>query len=133
MATFQVPSRRGMISLFEILLLLLGAVFGPFVLGIGEAPQQRTEAVPQVAVGFETDGSGTVTVTHEGGDTVRRSAIEIRSPGTAGEWNTLESDGKLTAGDSITVSGLESGDTVRVVWESSDSDASAVLATYEVP
>lgn len=122
-----------MISLFEILLLLFGAVFGSFVLGMGEAPRQRAEPVPQVAVGFETDGSGTVTITHEGGDTVRRSSIEIRSPGTAGEWNTLESDGKITSGDSITVSGLESGDTIQVVWESSDSDASAVLGTYEVP
>ncbi|WP_135664394.1 type IV pilin N-terminal domain-containing protein [Halorhabdus rudnickae] len=127
------PSTRGVISILSILLMLFGAVFGSFVLGMGEASQQHAEPVPQVAVGFETDGSGTVTVTHEGGDTVHRSAIEIRSPGTTGEWNTLESDGKISAGDSITVSGLESGDTIQVVWESSDSDTSAVLATYDVP
>ncbi|MFB6128856.1 MAG: type IV pilin, partial [Halorhabdus sp.] len=60
---------------------------------------------------------------------LERSEIGIRSPGSVGEWPGPE----MTAGDEITVSGVESGDEIAVVWHSSEGDASAVIATYEVP
>ncbi|WP_136689548.1 type IV pilin N-terminal domain-containing protein [Halorhabdus amylolytica] len=122
------PSRRGMISLFEIILLLFGAVFGSFVLGFGSSGSDAT-APPQAMFEFESDGSGTVTITHTGGEMVPRSEIEVRSPGTVSEW---PGEG-ITAGESITVSRLESGDTVQVLWESPASGAEVVLATYDVP
>ena len=129
MTQFQFPDRRGVISLLTILMMIFGAVLGSFVLNMGGEPQQE----PQVAFDFKSDGSGTVTIMHTGGDMVPRSEVEIQSPGSAGEWTTSGSDSEIAAGDEITVTGLERGDTVRIVWESPDSGASAVLATYDVP
>ena len=68
-------------------------------------------------------------ISHEGGESIPREEINVVSPGTAEEWPEPE----ITAGDSITVTGLDSGDTVRIVWESPEGDATAVLATYKVP
>ncbi|QGN08162.1 type IV pilin [Halorhabdus sp. CBA1104] len=124
--------KRGVISVLGILLMLFGAIAGSFVIGMGDT-QQRGTAPPQVQFEFESDETGAVTITHTGGDMVPRSEVEIQSPGSAGEWTTSGSDGEIAAGDEITVTGLERGDTVRIVWESPESDASAVLATYDVP
>ena len=124
--------KRGAISLLGILLMLFGAIVGSFVIGMGDT-QQRGTAPPQVQFEFESDETGSVTIMHAGGDMVPRSEVEIQSPGSAGEWTTFGSDGEIVAGDEVTVTGLEHGDTVRIVWESPDSDASAVLATYDVP
>jgi len=121
----QPSASRGVISILALLLLFGSTFLGTFVLGLG--PEQPT--APNAALDFEADDSGTVTISHDGGDAIYRSEIEIQSPGTVGQWPGPE----ITAGDDISVSGLESGDEITVVWHAPDGGASAVIATYEVP
>ena len=87
--------------------------------------------VPAVAFRFEYDGE-TITVTHEGGDTVEGANLTMR---LGGDPTDTQFEGTVQAGDSVTVdaSGYGSGDVLRVVWQSPDEDASAVLAEYELP
>lgn len=87
--------------------------------------------VPAVAFGFGYDGE-TITVTHEGGDTVEGRNLTVR---LGGEPTGAQFEGSVSAGDRITVdaSGYGSGDALRIVWQSPDGDASAVLAEYTLP
>lgn len=116
---------RGIVSILA-LLMLFGAVLGSFVIGVGS--QESATQAPAVNLNFEAD-DGTVTITHEGGDALVRSEIEIRTPGNVGEWPGPE----MMAGDEITATGLESGDEIAVVWHSPDGNTSVIIATYEVP
>jgi len=121
----QPSANRGVISILALLVVFGSAFLGTFVLSLG--PEQPT--APNAQLDFEADDSGTVTITHSGGEAIYRSEIEIRSPGSVDEWP----EGPITAGDEITVSGLESGDEITIVWHSPDDGVSAVIATYEVP
>jgi len=116
---------RGIVSILA-LLMLFGAVLGSFVIGVGS--QEPATRAPAVNLGFEAD-DGTVTITHEGGDALLRSEIEIRTPGNVGEWPGPE----MMAGDEITATGLDSGEPIAVVWHSPDGDTAVIIATYEAP
>ncbi|WP_275883626.1 type IV pilin N-terminal domain-containing protein [Halorhabdus sp. BNX81] len=120
----QPSANRGVISILALLMLFGSAILGTFVLGLG--PEEPT--APNAQLDFEADDAGAVTISHEGGDMLLQSEIEIQSPGSVSEWPGRE----ITAGDEITVSGLESGDTIAVIWNSPDGDMSAIIATYTV-
>jgi len=90
------------------------------------------------------DGVGVLTITHEGGETVPREAIQIRGSGFAevdgvdqtgpGVWQGSV-DGErepLSAGDAVEV-GVASDYEISVVWRPPDADRSATLATHEGP
>lgn len=67
---------------------------------------------PQVAVEFEyLDGE--LTITHGGGDTVEATRLSVT---VNGEAANVSFSGDVSAGDSVTLTGVETGDTVRVVW-----------------
>lgn len=89
--------------------------------------------IPTASFQFEYDeGGSTVTITHQGGDTFdgdNTGALRygIRD-GELGEWSL-----PAAAGDSVTVEGLESGDTVTVVWESPGGDRSTTVAESRAP
>jgi hypothetical protein len=119
-----------------LLLVVLAAVVGTFVLGIsGGTGGGRATRPPQVAFGFEYDGdTGRVTVTHEGGDTVAASRLLLayESDGTRIEERWRDDDGDVQAGDSVTT--RRAVDTrLRVVWNAPDGSASAVLGAFEAP
>lgn len=90
------------------LLVVVAAVLGTFVLGLGEPVESSS---PQVQFDFERTDDG-VAVTHVGGDTVRASTLRIVVDGTAQAW---PGSGEVTAGDRATVAAA-SGSTVRIVW-----------------
>jgi len=103
---------------------------------------------PTVSFGFayvgSGDGVGVLTVTHEGGDSVPREAIQIRGSGFAavegvdqtepGVWQgSADSDGEsLTAGSAVEV-GVASDYEISVVWRPPERDQSATLATHDGP
>ncbi len=158
------------VILMVAITVILAAVIGTFVLGLGDQVQSTT---PQASFGFDqgTDQPASnidpvkeVTITHETGDTISESDIRLSVDGdkavgvdydsnnaTSELWN---GDGDVSAGSSVTVravytgnsysdtdltyssdgsvdttdfDALESGDTVRVVYDSSDSDSSSTL------
>lgn len=95
-----------------------------------------------MTVGFEYNSAGTLTITHEGGDTVRADRLILRGEllDATGSWTDLGGSASgdiggepaVVSGDSLTV-GAQSNSTVSIVWQSVDGDGSAVLARFEGP
>jgi FlaG/FlaF family flagellin (archaellin) len=130
---------------------ILAAVIGTFVLGLGDQIQNTT---PQASFGFDTaDSQSNVTVTHQSGASIAAADLTLRTQSV--EWNTTDdsdsentktwavaadTDGDVTAGSTVTMrasNGTDylsfAGDTIRVVYDSPDSDTSSTLGKFEVP
>ncbi|MFA1612172.1 type IV pilin [Halobellus rubicundus] len=124
------------VILMVAITVILAAVIGTFVLNLGGSIQNTA---PQASFNFDYNtsaGDGEVTVTHQTGDTLQKSQINVTSSGGA-LTNTNPSDWptEITAGDSNTynTSGAWSGETIRVVWESDTGDNSATLSQSTAP
>jgi len=139
------------VILMVAITVILAAVIGTFVLGLGDQVQSTT---PQASFGFDTADSKTnVTITHETGDTVDAANVNVTAtsdfnatgnPGATGsnvsstlQWSEFPgTSGEVSAGSSVTVtstSGGFGGDTIRVVYNNPDSDSSSTLGKFEVP
>ncbi len=170
------------VILMVAITVILAAVIGTFVLGLGDQVQSTT---PQASFGFSqenvTYGDGveaeTLTITHETGDTISESDLRVTVAGDTA-FNVLDSgtdknhtrtlwDGSddVSAGSSVRVVGYSSadtiddvdidasgdpnwqaggtlsgsdwnaiapGDTIRVVYDSPDSDSSSTLGKRDV-
>jgi len=136
------------VILMVAITVILAAVIGTFVLGLGDQIQSTT---PQASFGFETsDGQSNVTVTHESGDSIAQSDLRISSQSTT--WGTgvtanksetswtwdeaSDASGDVSAGSTVTMDsagGDFGGDTVRVIYNNPDSDSSSTLGKFEVP
>lgn len=125
------------------LLPVLGlAVLSSFFLGL-ESGSTETPT-PQVAFEFEYEAdTGRLSITHEGGDTVRGSALSIHGANHAtGTWAELggtasgDFDGNpaVVAGDTVTIE-ADPDYVARVIWEGQDdrAGASATLAIDRGP
>ena len=130
------------VILMVAITVILAAVIGTFVLGLGQNVQSTA---PQASFSFDQDGNNDVTVTHDGGDTIAHSNIEVKVNGntaydgdTDGFWDNT--NGEVSAGDSKTITthqgdddtSLNSDDTIRVIWTSDSGENSQTLATYTV-
>jgi len=111
------------VILMVAITVILAAVIGTFVLGLGDQVQNTT---PQASFGFDTsDGASVVTVTHESGDSISESDISVTVDGAdafeltnkssnsdptklADSWD--ESNEKVSAGNSFRVMAYETGD-----------------------
>jgi len=171
------------VILMVAITVILAAVIGTFVLGLGDQVQSTT---PQASFGFDQSNvtfqtnapadaeAETMTITHESGTTISESNLKVTvggatafavdesdqttdgvwdgsddvsagssvrvvghttatnlegedlDDGTDAEWNT---DGEISG---TTWSEIAPGDTVRVVYDSPDSDSSSTLAKREV-
>ena len=124
--------------------IILAAVIGTFVLGIGS---ELTDSSPQAQWEFSENlngsgaNNGTVLILHGGGDDVKKSTIEVTIGGTTmydnaqsqvgGGYTITDNWGDpITTGDRLEIeeSGqeLNEGDVVRIIW--SNGDSSAILA-----
>jgi len=122
---------------------IVAAVVGSFVLGLGGSTERPT---PVASFSFEYDSSAeTVTITHDGGDTIAAANLYVRGTGFTsasgadmtgpGRWRgstSSRTDGEpaVAAGDRVTV-GFRSDGEIRLVWQ--DGDSAATLAAYEGP
>lgn len=87
---------------------------------------------PNVQLGFDYDAEAErLEVTHEGGDGVARDELRFVSDADVSVLTGFEDD-PVRAGNRATLSVPPSA-TVRVVWESSDDDHSATLASWSGP
>jgi flagellin-like protein len=136
------------VILMVAITVILAAVIGTFVLGLGD---RVSEAQPNAQFTFdysEVAGSNddTVKVIHDGGDGVETGQLEVTiGSDTAWDntgWGTNFGagsawSGKITAGDSLTIkeSGADSitdGEEVKVIWSASGSDKTAIIGESEV-
>ena len=139
------------VILMVAITVILAAVIGTFVLGLGDQIQSTT---PQASFGFDSADSATnVTITHESGNSIPASNINISATSnfnatgntsatdnfnfTSYSWADFPSASTdVSAGSSVTVTsttGGFGGETIRVIYSSPDSDSSSTLGKFEVP
>lgn len=113
--------------------IILAAVLATFVLGFGEDVK---EDGPGAAFDYTySDKNNRVKVTMKSGNTLNGdllrfggAATEKTEFGAIHEWT----GGSVTAGDTATV-GVESDETLHLIWQENGSDQTAIVSTYEVP
>ncbi|MFC6732237.1 type IV pilin N-terminal domain-containing protein [Haladaptatus sp. DYSN1] len=120
------------VILMVAITVILAAVIGTFVLGLGD---QVGNTAPQASFSFDYDGTDTLTVTHESGDGIEAADLTLKGAGTEATWaEAAASSTKVTAGSSVDLdsgtptwaTNVGSGDTVRVIWQSGNSDSSTL-------
>jgi len=119
------------VILMVAITVILAAVIGTFVLGLGNQLQSSS---PSASFSFSYDSSeGNLTITHNGGDGVAADQLFVVGSNDDGSWNDIDSSiERVSAGTSVTV-GVDSDSTVRVVWESSGGERSSTLARWSGP
>jgi flagellin-like protein len=131
------------VILMVAITVILAAVIGTFVLGLGD---QVSNTSPTASFTFDfTEGSttascsshsktnGELDITHDGGDKISGSQLQIAGNATAtNQWNNCGGGSDVTAGSSITVNAPTDG-TVRVTWQSSNGDDTATLGKWTGP
>jgi FlaG/FlaF family flagellin (archaellin) len=116
---------------------ILAAVIGTFVLGLGDQVQQTS---PNAQWNWDEKASDDLDLTHEGGDSVDSNRLEVTNSGDgavdasnncgAGDWS---SGTQVTAGGTCDVaqnSGSVDG-TFRLIWTASGGGQSSTLTTYD--
>lgn len=125
------------VILMVAITVILAAVIGAFVLGLGDQIQQTT---PQASFSFDYDNEGNVMITHDGGQSIPAEQLYVVGHVGGDEaWtdipgSSLEPGDDVRAGTSVTVNveGQE-GETIRVIWRSEGDDLSSTLARFTVP
>jgi len=122
------------VILMVAITVILAAVIGTFVLGIGGSVNEN----PQVTWAYDYNDTATnLTITHNGGDSVEASSLAYGGAGyngsNPGEASNTDFTGTVTAGVTDTVSSLNNGDTIRIVYVDPDSDETAIIGSYDVP
>lgn len=131
------------VILMVAITVILAAVIGTFVLGLGSEVNQST---PQSSFSFElTDSETNVTITHDGGDPLPSDDTNITAtkPFTKANsgWDTnttnslsdLGISGDMTAGDSVEINSSSSwtGETIRIVWMEPNNGETATIGKFE--
>lgn len=128
---------------------ILAAVVGTFMLGVGNDIDRNA---PSATFEYEFSDGGDgwadtddwINVTHTGGDRIHpehlRGTIGGNDvDGLAANWSDPVEAGDTvaitdgTTTDHATVSQIEDGDTLRLIWNREDVDESIVIAEREVP
>ncbi len=127
------------VILMVAITVILAAVIGTFVLGLG---QNVNSSAPQANFQFEysdTNGGGLtgtagdeVQITHTGGQDVDAANVEVtQSGGTSLSGTGFSST--ISTGTSATYTGANAGETIRVVWTSPSGGSSQTIGQSEVP
>ncbi|WP_380675662.1 type IV pilin [Salinigranum sp. GCM10025319] len=115
------------VILMVAITVILAAVIGTFVLGLGD---QVSTTSPQAQFSFDYDSDADeVTVTHDGGDSIDNSTLEVVNSSGGNETFT---DDPVSSGSSVTISATP-GNTIRVIWSSPSDDSTATIGRFEVP
>jgi flagellin-like protein len=140
------------VILMVAITVILAAVIGTFVLGLGDQVQSTS---PQASFAFDyTDGTAdSLEIVHDGGDSISEDRLTVVISGATGggtpsaTWALTDvgvTDGSdVSAGTVLDVSDANvnggnsdldlSGASVRVVWSSGDGSSSATLGSWEGP
>jgi flagellin-like protein len=126
------------VILMVAITVILAAVIGTFVLGLGDQVQQTS---PNAQWDWDANSSNALVLTQTGGDNVDPALLSVSgSPSDsscdgAGEWKSLTSDSEITAGANCAVvnkgAGTTPGDEYTLTWQAEGGGSSATLSTYE--
>ncbi|KAB1185678.1 MULTISPECIES: type IV pilin [Haloferax] len=124
------------VILMVAITVILAAVIGTFVLGLGD---QVSETAPQASFSFSYDQdantNGEVTITHESGEGISTSLISVEGDNvpTTAAFSDSDSNSKVNAGESAVFepdAALSSGDTIRIIWSSESGSTSSTLQKW---
>jgi flagellin-like protein len=122
------------VILMVAITVILAAVIGTFVLGLGEQVQN---SAPNANFQFEYTDSADygVTITHTGGDTIDGSQIQVQYGSTESDWTSISSSTTIKTGSSATVSdgSIGAGETVRVVWTDPGGGSTQTIGESTAP
>lgn len=109
----------------------MAAVSGALVVGV--VVDTGTDP-PETTFDVEYDGGSDydVTIVHRSGERIERNLTVIYDDGARRSWTGSAAD-PIEVGDSVTVSGVDPGSTVRVVWHAETGTRSATLSLSEAP
>lgn len=116
------------VILMVAITVILAAVIGSFVIGLGNSVQQTS---PNANFQFDYNGSSGVAATHTGGDSIPQSQLNVTT--SVETTDTWSGSGDITAGDNSTYIAYGTDDTVRVIWTSENGDSSQTLAEETTP
>jgi flagellin-like protein len=130
------------VILMVAITVILAAVIGAFVLGIGQGQQ----TAPATTFDYDYDsGSNSLEIVHTGGDSLtsdNSAAIQVSACSSGGDW--LSATSPIVAGSTFNASDsgspspgcsatLSSGDTVRIVWIAPGRGKTQTIGSYDVP
>jgi flagellin-like protein len=121
------------VILMVAITVILAAVIGTFVLGLGD----QVESAPQASFDFDYDASSNeVTIRHRGGDNIDPSNVEIRVDGTptsnyATGSSAITDFSSFNAGNQVTIDGVSAGQNVDIVFTSGDRQD--IIGSFTVP
>ncbi|MDS0258311.1 type IV pilin N-terminal domain-containing protein [Haloarcula sp. S1CR25-12] len=141
------------VILMVAITVILAAVIATFVLGLGDSLSNQA---PQATFTFDSNNdpggttTDTVNITHDGGDDVAPSNVQIKIGGAdfvnadgtdykSGQVTASRSifpSDPVSAGDTFVIAessdSIQDGDSIRVIWSDSDGGSSAVLSESTV-
>jgi len=133
------------VILMVAITVILAAVIGTFVLGLGDSIGETT---PSASYDWDQDGTDSVTLTHVSGQsidaarvsgTVDGDTITFDGDSLGVEW--AGTDSQITSGDSVDWAGgswtedpddFTGGEQLRVIWTASGGGSSSTLTSYTV-
>ena len=116
------------VILMVAITVILAAVIGTFVLGLG----QNVNSAPQAQIDFRfNQSSSNVNVTHVGGDQLENDTITVTNGST--NYRTITNNAPFTAGTEIANGTYSSGDTIRVIYNSPEGGSTSVIAQQDAP
>ncbi|QLD84805.1 type IV pilin N-terminal domain-containing protein [Natronomonas halophila] len=129
------------VILMVAITVILAAVIGTFVLGLGDQVQE-TAPNAQFSTDYDTSGDPALTITHDGGSTIPADRLTISgnnhlNPNTNETWidyaGTVSGDSEVAAGDQATVTFQSdiSDNSARVIWTSEGGGRTATLTEWE--
>ncbi|AXG11301.1 type IV pilin [Haloplanus rubicundus] len=117
------------VILMVAITVILAAVIGTFVLGLGD---QVSESAPQASFSFDFNDTG-VNITHEGGETLEADNINVSGDNGADPSGNNWAGNTISAGDTAPYSGVDPGETVRVIWTNPAGGATNTIARATAP
>ena len=128
------------VILMVAITVILAAVIGTFVLGLGD---QVSDSAPQASFSFDFSDTGDdgfggnaddyVNLTHEGGETLEAADIDVSGDdGGVSVDNDFTND-TISAGDTADYNQVDSGETIRVIWTNPNGGSTNTIARATAP
>ena len=118
------------VILMVAITVILAAVIGTFVLGLGD---QVSESAPQASFSFDFNDSSGVNVTHEGGETLEAGNINVSGDGTNDLTEVDPFPDPISAGDTAEYGDVDDGETIRVIWTNPAGGSTNTIARATAP
>jgi flagellin-like protein len=118
------------VILMVAITVILAAVIGTFVLGLGG----NVSSAPQAQVSFQFEqGAGDVALIHDGGDQLQSGELNVSETNYSTDVGDFSAGNEFSAGDELISGSYDPGETLRLVWEDPNSDQTNVIARSDAP